>query len=221
MAGIVVFCGSGAAEHRLLSNLCRAPFTIEWPAAEPWVPAHMRGRAMAYSSSEAAYMSLRALDRATADAFCVGGRVDGLDLLAAPFPVVKNKSKGTYALKDLSAKARYWGARGCPGAAAKMVGSLPPSVAQDALGLALGPAPRCLDMWLPILHAKFSQRPHRARHLLETGDRVLVERGRFRQRAQFWSAFVDKGTGEIIGHNMMGRLLMRARAALLPPLEKQ
>ena len=209
---VVAFCGGGAPEYRLFSNLCRAPFTVEWPTSA-WVPECLRGQTVRYSSSEAAYVALRAKNRFTADQFAAGGRLDSFDALAS-FPVMLGKKKAE--LRDLKAtKGKYWEARNCIGILAKMAGSLPESVAYDLLTLELAPRGSVsVDAWPTILSAKFKADPERVRRLLATGHDTLVERGRYRQPTQLWSAFYDARTGEIIGKNLMGRLLMRLRRHL-------
>ena len=218
----VVFGAGAGPALRPLSNLADAPLVHTWPAeAAPWVPPHLRGRTAAYPSSEHAFQALRSLDLATARAFESGGALDvrADDAVLAAFPRARGKTR--FERVDLRAKvAAYWGRRGCLGIVAKMAVCLPPAVAAAALGLRLGPQhpdAGAAALWVPLLLAKFAGpqgAAHRARLLACPEDALLVEGGRFRDPRQYWSAYVDRAAGCLIGHNRMGALLGRVRLHL-------
>jgi predicted NAD-dependent protein-ADP-ribosyltransferase YbiA (DUF1768 family) len=230
---VTAFSAGSSAPLRWLSNLADAPLTLTWPEDVESIPAHLRGATCDYDSSEHAYQALRSLDAATARAFETGGSVS-MEVFRA-FPVCKGKGN-RYTVEDLYLKKEaHWGKRGCRGIAAKMVVGLSAEVAQAALGLRLmgrqhSERRETLEaewaVWEPILRAKFSQNTGIRSVLLGTAPGLLVEAGRFKQATQYWSAFVEKkihhdddeggggggrGGFRLIGHNMMGRLLMRVR----------
>ncbi len=136
------------------------------------------------------------------------------------FPVCKGKNEKCTIINMYVKKESYWGARGCRGIAAKMVGYLPPPVAKAALSLDLathearsGGLDAELPIWRPILVAKFMQNRDIGRELMKTAPALLVETGRFRKPNQYWSAFVVKEgkSNKLIGQNMTGRLLTAIR----------
>jgi predicted NAD-dependent protein-ADP-ribosyltransferase YbiA (DUF1768 family) len=226
------FSSGSSAPRRWLSNLADAPLTLTWPMGGGGgevdaVPVHMRGATATYDSAEHAYQALHSLDAQTAREFESGGRVS-MDVFRA-FPVVKGSSKAAnpqFKVVDMhDKKEAHWGRqKGCRGIAAKMVANLPPAVAAAALGLnMMGRALAVRDtfaaqyaLWRPIHVAKFTQNPHIDAVLRATAPTLLVEQGRFRQSAQYWSAFIDKtasspGAPRLIGRNMMGLLLTAVR----------
>ena len=223
------FSSGSSAPRRWLSNLADAPLTLTWPAGGDVdaVPVHMRGATATYDSAEHAYQALHSLDAQTAREFESGGRVS-MDVFRA-FPVVKGSSKAAnpqFKVVDMhDKKEAHWGRqKGCRGIAAKMVANLPPAVAAAALGLnMMGRALAVRDtfaaqyaLWRPIHVAKFTQNPRIDAVLRATAPTLLVEQGRFRQSAQYWSAFIDKtasspGAPRLIGRNMMGLLLTAVR----------
>ena len=241
---VVVAFGSGAAKPlSLLSNFafCENGVTITW-AAPPQdqdtqnhmstimmmmrVPAFLHGVTATYDTSEHAFQALCARTLKSARKFETGRKVARMDLFRA-FPVPKKQKQRAYALKDMyDQKMAYWGRRGMPGILAKMVANLPAWIAKDALGLRLRsgggananvvPFKAQWAIWGQILLAKFSQNPRHLAALLGTPPgSVLVERGRFRNAAQYWTAYLDRANDDaLVGQNMMGRLLRRARRHL-------
>jgi predicted NAD-dependent protein-ADP-ribosyltransferase YbiA (DUF1768 family) len=71
-----------------------------------------------------------------------------------------------------------------------------------------------LDIWIPILKAKYTQNEHCKQVLLSTGDSYLLEfdRGAVRNNS-FWGALNDEN-GNICGRNFMGECLMYIRTWL-------
>ena len=238
----VPFSSTSAMPLRFLSNFSDAEFTMTWPSppsAMPGIPEHMRGRTATYDTSEHAFQALRSLDLESARAFEKGGLFSGYRAFARWPAKIGSKGGLPYVatIEDLrEKKERYWGKRGCSGITPKMAVNLPPSVLKAHWGVSIAPAHHHgrtfadqLLVWRPILMAKFEQNPrHRAALLPRPSSPLLfVERGRFRDPAQYWSAYYQHQSGEgmppiIIGGNMMGRLITETRRLIImmTPSEK-
>jgi predicted NAD-dependent protein-ADP-ribosyltransferase YbiA (DUF1768 family) len=202
------FCASSSLDsgNYLLSNFSAAPFKIVWPMEEA-VPLHLRGKRCRYDTSEHAYQSLKTLDRESAQQFETGGRVS--------MNIFKNwPGKG-----DIYAdKMKYWGSKG-PGISAKMVSNLAPSVARKAFGISLSPKEgrsgklsEELKVWGPILTRKFFSNSDARCILIGTKKDLLVEKSRRPNVADYWCGYYK--SGEVVGKNMMGRILMHIRAEI-------
>lgn len=123
---------------------------------------------------------------------------------------------------------RHWGVK-APGIVAKMMSNLDSKVAYEAFGLHIKPSqsegkhgsPSLMDYWPLILRAKFEQNP-RAMHVLRSSaPYTLVEKSRFPRENNFWGAYVcskEDGT-QVIGRNMMGRLIQDVRDSLVIVLD--
>jgi hypothetical protein len=211
-----VVCFSSASKQAsglyALSNLAHAPFTLTWPDDDSLedFPPFLRGCTCAYTTSEHAYQATRALDLHTARQF----ESDGAVALSAfrRWPVRRGVVKDLYA-----AKVRHWGAK-APGIVAKMVTTLQPGLAEQALGLRLKARGAGLGCWPHILRAKFEQNEAPRRVLLGTAPATLVEQARFPRASNYWAAFV-RPDGTLVGQNTMGRLVQAERARLLRALE--
>ena len=220
-----------------LSNLSAAPFTMRWPKHEAAIPLHLRGERCSYDSSEHAYQALKTVNRESARQFETGGIV-AMEIFKK-WPACSLKSlksakgdKGNKSAKleandeydEYDAKMKHWGLKGS-GIAPKMVSNLDSAVASAAFGIDLLPKskrePRSgklseeLKVWGPILRRKFFANSDARSILIGTKDDVLIERSRMPRPAEYWAGYVSSAaeatSGDIVGKNMMGRLLMRIR----------
>lgn len=207
MPRIIAFSSASNKQYRCLSNLAQAPFEISWPDL-PCIPAHLRGQTRTYLSSEHAYQSLKTKDRRSAD------RLGSLSMRAfAQWPKGRGKVVDMYEKKQA-----YWGSRGSVGIVALMAAKLDGAVAEQALGITLTRAwtpardfDTQLQIWEPILKAKFEQNDEARALLASTAPYTLVEAARFRRPSNYWNAYIQKADGVLVGENMMGRLLQHVR----------
>jgi hypothetical protein len=115
-------------------------------------------------------------------------------------------------------KSKQWGKK-APGIVAKDLTKLKTKAA--GLGICLVAAAEGLgfesqlQIWEPILLSKFQQNAEARAVLQSTWPNTLAEMGRFPSVKQnYWSAFIKKAGPEVvelIGENMMGRLLQHVR----------
>jgi hypothetical protein len=210
-----------------LSNLSAAPFTLTWPKHEEAIPLHLRGKKCRYDSSEHAYQALKTVNRESALQFERGGIVS--------MPIFKKWPSASAAAARVSdqydAKMKHWGLKGS-GIAPKMVSNLDSAVASAAFGIDMLPKskrePRTgklseeLKVWGPILRQKFFSNSDARNILIGTKDDILIERSRMPRASEYWAGYVSSAaeatSGEIVGKNMMGRLLMRIRAEIVAEL---
>jgi predicted NAD-dependent protein-ADP-ribosyltransferase YbiA (DUF1768 family) len=210
-----------------LSNLSAAPFTMVWPRNEETIPPHLRGQRCSYDSSEHAYQALKTTNRASARQFETGGLVCMEVFKRWPSCSGRARGGGSAAanLKDeYTAKMRHWARKGS-GIAAKMVSNLEPALASAAFGIDLLPKTQrerrsgCLSeelkVWGPILRQKFMYNSEARSILIGTKTDTLIERSRMPRPSEYWAGYVsartEDTTGQIIGRNMMGRILMCMR----------
>lgn len=66
-----------------------------------------------------------------------------------------------------------------------------------------------LSIMEKVVRAKFTQNPHLARYLIETGNTELIEGNHWRD--VFWGVYLKNGEGE----NHLGKILMKIRAELV------
>jgi hypothetical protein len=211
----------------LLSNLSAAPFHITWPKHEDAIPPHMRGERCSYDSSEHAYQALKTVNRDSARKFETGGMVSMKIFKKWPAAAASRRAAyGGGSSDEYDAKMKHWGLKGV-GIAPKMVSNLDSSVAAAAFGIDMLPKskrePRTgklaeeLKVWGPILRQKFFYNSDARSILIGTRDDVLIERSRMPRAAEYWAGYVPE-SGDIVGKNMMGRLLMRIRNEIVAEL---
>jgi len=230
-----------------LSNLSAAPFTMVWPKHEGAIPLHLRGERCSYDSSEHAYQSLKTVNRESARQFETGGIVSmkifkkwpsakpskesASSTAAASARGSKASAMGISSSDEYSAKMKHWGLKGS-GIAPKMVSNLDSAIASAAFGIDMLPKskrePRSgklseeLKVWGPILRQKFHYNADARNILIGTKDDILIERSRMPRATEYWAGYVSAAaeatSGEIIGKNMMGRLLMHIRAEIVAEL---
>jgi predicted NAD-dependent protein-ADP-ribosyltransferase YbiA (DUF1768 family) len=230
-----------------LSNLSAAPFTLVWPKHEEAIPLHLRGERCSYDSSEHAYQSLKTVNRESARQFETGGIVSmkifkkwpsakpSKESSNAAASAMRSKASamGISSSDEYSAKMKHWGLKGS-GIAPKMVSNLDSAIASAAFGIDMLPKskrePRSgklseeLKVWGPILRQKFHYNADARNILIGTKDDILIERSRMPRAAEYWAGYVSAAaeatSGEIIGKNMMGRLLMHTRAEIVAELSE-
>lgn len=218
----------------LLSNLSAAPFTMKWPKHEGAIPLHLRGERCSYDSSEHAYQALKTLNRESARQFETGGIVSMKIFKRWPAPEASRSLGASRPLgvsDEYDAKMKHWGLKGS-GIAPKMVSNLDSAVASAAFGIDMLPKskrePRTgklseeLKVWGPILRSKFFANTDARSILIGTKNDILIERSRMPRAAEYWAGYVSSAaeatSGEIVGKNMMGRLLMRIRDEIVSEL---
>ncbi len=212
---------------------------MTWEPIEE-VPRHLWSRECTYPTSEHAFQALKARTLETAVQFEVGGMVSMEIFKSFPEKTQSAKNGGFKLTDTYVKKMAYWGRLKCSGVSAKMVANLSPEVAMAALGLDMmimttadgneetkerTELERCHRIWRPIHVAKFLQNPSIGRSLCrmlmsqmgngKKNEVQFVERGRFPQAHQKWTAFYDKTTGTLIGKNLMGQLITLAAREVL------
>lgn len=238
-----LFNASAAFDSGLyqLSNLSAAPFTMKWPKNEGAIPLHLRGEKCSYDSSEHAYQALKTVNRESARQFETGGIVSmkifktwPASSKAAKNRANENKSAPKGFTDEYDAKMKHWALKGS-GIAPKMVSNLDSAVASAAFGIDMLPKSKReartgklseeLKVWGPILRNKFFANTDARSILIGTRDDVLVERSRMPRAAEYWAGYVSAAeeatSGEIVGKNMMGRLLMRIRDEIVAELSDE
>jgi hypothetical protein len=227
-----LFNASAAFDSGLyhLSNLSAAPFTMKWPKHEDAIPLHLRGEKCSYDSSEHAYQALKTVNRESARQFETGGIVSMKIFKKWPASS-KSTPEGRGVTDEYDAKMKHWGLKGS-GIAPKMVSNLDSAVASAAFGINMLPKskrePRTgklseeLKVWGPILRQKFHYNADARNILIGTKDDILIERSRMPRAAEYWAGYVSAAaeatSGEIVGKNMMGRLLMRIHDEIVSEL---
>ena len=222
-----LFNASAAFDSGLyqLSNLSAAPFTMKWPKNEGAIPLHLRGEKCSYDSSEHAYQALKTVNRESARQFETGGIVSMKIFKKWPASAAQGFTD------QYAAKMKHWGIKGS-GIAPKMVSNLDSAVASAAFGIDMLPKSKRehrtgklseeLKVWGPILRNKFFANTDARSILIGTKDDVLIERARMPRAAEYWAGYVSTAeeatSGEIVGKNMMGRLLMRIRGEIVAEL---
>ena len=145
-----------------------------------------------YNSSEARYQATFAGNAATQEACAQGGAFATLDFLP-------------------ERKRKYWSKKRMVGMAVKMATSMFNEVASKYRFVKRKLTyEEARDIWAPILRAKYAPGSDLARLLQGTGDRLLLERVRF--KGSTWGGRVKDG--EVEGGNWMGKLLMERRDEL-------
>ena len=226
-----LFNASAAFDSGLyqLSNLSAAPFTMKWPKNEGAIPLHLRGEKCSYDSSEHAYQALKTVNRESARQFETGGIVSMK--IFKTWPASSNAAGENRFNDEYDAKMKHWGLKGS-GIAPKMVSNLDSAVASAAFGIDMLPKSKReartgklseeLKVWGPILRNKFFANTDARSILIGTRDDVLIERSRMPRAAEYWAGYVSTAeeatSGEIVGKNMMGRLLMRIRGEIVAEL---
>lgn len=221
----VKFHSKGVAPYNTLSNFHRvgAGVTLTYTQAQatpallracPRLLEFMGGQDAKYPSSEHAWQSLKADDRASFARFQTGG--DLTDWSPNGFmPFV------SFDAAKAMKKFKHWAEKNNIGVLAKFASN--PKYAVN-LDIALGYTRERLSadderaVWRVILDAKFSQNADCRRVLLDTGTRYLLEfvSGANRDFAKgivtHWGGLINNG--RLVGENVMGNYLMEARARL-------
>ena len=201
----IVYFSSGAGVY-VLSNLTRCKLVLDgftWTSVEHWYQANK--------------FVLRDRQR-----FAEGGDLANLDAFRL--------HRGVFVKRDKEERSiKHWGANTrkpeMVGIVAKMASN--PSRAQR-LGLQMLPKqgetedriPEMTELFKRGLHAKFAQNPEMRAALLATGNKQLVEfgRGAGREtklgRPPLWNGLWDYDTKEVVGRNLMGKIMTAVRAEL-------
>ena len=157
-------------------------------------------------------------------AFAVGGRLATLDAISEHGNIF-------FATKEHAKKIKYWGAKST---GPSMVGIIAKMASKpdraEKLGLRMLPKPltesadrihELTALFKRGLHAKYEQNPVPRRALFLTGTQVLVEFGENAGReikagrpAPLWTGLWHKETGKIVGHILMGKIMMEVRGEM-------
>ena len=190
--------------NRQLSNFARCGVLFRDPFGDFQI----------YTSSEHIWQASKARSKRIAKLFIKDGALGSLTAAALKkfFPRTTDEK--------VAKKLKYWSRGDSVGILAKMasnkkhakkIGIEPSDYNYEIEHL---PESELEERWLPILRAKYTQSEDMKRALLDTGDQYLLEFDRGATRTDsFWGG-IDDATGNIIGNNFMGRMLMKVRDEL-------
>ena len=176
-------------------------------------------KGLEYNSSEHCYMAMRVV-RKHRYRFAVGG--DLSDLTDASVSAVYGISDA----QQIAKKRKYWSAKGTrpamPGIIAKLA-TKPSVAARLQIELKKGwneerrSEQELIDIFVPILIAKYRANPKLKEVLINTGKDTLVEFSKSAVRdpsTSRWTGLMDKETGMLHGGNLQGRIHMIVRHML-------
>lgn len=184
-----------------------------------WLDEPLQYRGEEYNTAEHAYMSRR-VNKEHRHRFAVNGDLSDLtsESISAVFGITDECT--------IAKKKKYWSTKGKRPAMAGIIAKMAtkPTVAAK-LGLKLKrnwnedkqSEQDLIDMFVPILIAKYTANPRFKQVLLDTNKNTLVEFSKSAIRdpsSSRWTGLVDKETGLLHGGNLQGRIHMIVRHML-------
>jgi predicted NAD-dependent protein-ADP-ribosyltransferase YbiA (DUF1768 family) len=209
----IKFYSNAKAPYYVFSNFYATPVPLSAPHVTPpmrvlcpTIDKWLGDTTVCFPSSEHQWQALsKATTRTEFLAFAQGGAYTQWGaVFQQVFPALD--------AADLQRKIKKWKSKNMVGILAKMMGNrLRPEQDEEKLLT----AQQLKDLWVAILLLKFRATLALGRLLKGTGDMLLYEFDKgARIHGSFWGAVLDPMNDTLIGHNMMGKYMVRVRAAL-------